>query len=954
MPLPLILAGPILRRVEPTLVSVWVALSEPLHVQISLWNGLVKDEGNGLINEDASDTLFHTSQPILLPSGGQPAVDTARTIRIGDRLHIAVVSFKLPPTDALRPNRHYSYNLTFRRQAAGVAKEDLKTLKLLQNDPIDVRPNLALGYEPGFLPSFELPPAELTDLRILHGSCRRLTQRLEDGLSWVDDLIREARLGMPDPLDPAKPLVRPHQLLLTGDQIYADDMALPLLPQLIDRGRELLGDKEFLPTRWPNGTKATYWPADAKHFPPGLRHQFITSEARFTTVDRHSHLMSFGEFAAMYLFYWSNALWDIGSLKRFDDIIGAIAAVPDTWGAMFRRSEERPEDDIGDDLLKRFLKLLFEDLKKAELRRALKDSEFKDPEKERDCESGDQVVRKPLDPGVLTHEKLNRQSDCEREKHRKIYEFALGLSAEDLAKFRGFVKDLQDDLSGMYEPVNSKRKQQVEMLFKTLPKVRRALANVPTYMMLDDHEVTDDWNLNPMWCDRVYTSPLGRTILRNGLLAYALFQGWGNDPEKFERGAYAELLNLASTSFPEGASTPPQEESEAAKKLDLLFGLDGSENPPLKWHYSLKCARHLLVMTDNRTRRSFVSRIGPPGNLAPEALQEQIPAGPLPAGIEVVIVVTPLPVIGPPLFDEVIAPLSYRVFDLKSYIKHGDEELKGMPGTNPDAIEAWAFDPETFEALLKRLEPYRRIVILSGDVHYGSSQFLSYWRKNDAEPARFAQLISSGLRNVMPEFIRFADRSFPLAQRIIRGKIGITRLGWDENSPAPVTLPADGENVMPALRAKLERSPVMIPATGWPEGTAEARPADWKWRAHVNIDNRSEDERPEPSRPAPLPADTRADTVEGYRQIAARHARQFKRMKHGRQVIFTNNLGLIRFEIKENAGVKTLDVIQGLYATHPEAPDPAKAELYTLHRVTLAALDGAKLDEKPPEFGGLE
>ena len=44
-----------------------------------------------------------------------------------------------------------------------------------------------------------------------------------------------------------------------------------------------------------------------------------------------------------------------------------------------------------------------------------------------------------------------------------------------------------------------------------------------------------------------------------------------------------------------------------------------------------------------------------------------------------------------------------------------------MPGTNPDAIEAWAFDPITFEALLARLAPHRQVVLLSGDVHYSAA-----------------------------------------------------------------------------------------------------------------------------------------------------------------------------------------------------------------------------------------
>src|SRR5262245_26189799 len=37
---PLILAGPIVRRVEPKLASVWVALKEPATVRLDVWHGL--------------------------------------------------------------------------------------------------------------------------------------------------------------------------------------------------------------------------------------------------------------------------------------------------------------------------------------------------------------------------------------------------------------------------------------------------------------------------------------------------------------------------------------------------------------------------------------------------------------------------------------------------------------------------------------------------------------------------------------------------------------------------------------------------------------------------------------------------------------------------------------------------------------------------------------------------
>lgn len=74
-----------------------------------------------------------------------------------------------------------------------------------------------------------------------------------------------------------------------------------------------------------------------------------------------------------------------------------------------------------------------------------------------------------------------------------------------------------------------------------LAAVRRAMANTPTFMIFDDHEITDDWNITLNWVERA-TLPkpggsFGRQVVRNGLCAYALFQAWGNTPEQFADSA---------------------------------------------------------------------------------------------------------------------------------------------------------------------------------------------------------------------------------------------------------------------------------------------------------------------------------------------------------------------------------------------------------------------------------
>ena len=77
------------------------------------------------------------------------------------------------------------------------------------------------------------------------------------------------------------------------------------------------------------------------------------------------------------------------------------------------------------------------------------------------------------------------------------------------------------------------------------PAVRRVLANVSTYMIFDDHEVSDDWNLTQEWVEDVTTSELGPRIVRNALVAYALYQHWGNDPAAFADGAPGGALLAA-------------------------------------------------------------------------------------------------------------------------------------------------------------------------------------------------------------------------------------------------------------------------------------------------------------------------------------------------------------------------------------------------------------------------
>lgn len=55
------------------------------------------------------------------------------------------------------------------------------------------------------------------------------------------------------------------------------------------------------------------------------------------------------------------------------------------------------------------------------------------------------------------------------------------------------------------------------------------MAHIPTYMMFDDHEVSDDWNIDSYWREGVEQKG-GATLIESALLAYFIFQHWGNNP----------------------------------------------------------------------------------------------------------------------------------------------------------------------------------------------------------------------------------------------------------------------------------------------------------------------------------------------------------------------------------------------------------------------------------------
>lgn len=183
-----VIAGPVVRRVEPGQVSVWIALSAPARVALRVFD----DHGQELL-------------------AGQ-----TQTRALGAALHIALVTATGP--QSLAWNSCYQYEIE------------------LDGASIDLE-GLLYEHGPGRL-SFMVPGATLEDTRIAHGSCRHPTNRGRDALGLLDALIERSV---------STPAERPQLFVCSGDLIYADSPSPSLLQLVGELGERLLGYREVLP-----------------------------------------------------------------------------------------------------------------------------------------------------------------------------------------------------------------------------------------------------------------------------------------------------------------------------------------------------------------------------------------------------------------------------------------------------------------------------------------------------------------------------------------------------------------------------------------------------------------------------------------------------------------------------------------------------------------------------------
>ena len=143
-------------------------------------------------------------------------------------------------------------------------------------------------------------------------------------------------------------------------------------------------------------------------------------------------------------------------------------------------------------------------------------------------------------------------------------------------------------------------------------------------------------SINYVWTESVLGSAFGGRLLRNGLTAYAICQGWGNRPDDFEPGQPGEdLLESVQIYIATGGADLEADvimrarigPAEPVLQPDQSYRLTPPEpEAALRWSYVVDFPSHRIISLDGRTRCGYQGADeGYLAIIAPEAMAEQIP-----------------------------------------------------------------------------------------------------------------------------------------------------------------------------------------------------------------------------------------------------------------------------------------------------------------------------------------
>lgn len=612
--LPTVIAGPVLRHTEHRRIVWWLVTSVAIDIK-----PLLADAQNNIIelrDTKVTQETFCVGQRAFIQLISIEAITDKPLIQSGILYHYDLLGER---ENTQLPHSGQTNNVLNQQPSNNDAKKTDHPVYSNESESI-LKGISHLVYAGHQRPNFRFNQ-HLT--KVVQGSCRKPHFHGQDALPQLDNLIADelANKVNTSKTSETKSINRPDLMLMTGDQVYVDDVAGPML-HAIHQVISLLGlhnerfegatvdDLQELILH-EHGFYQRELLLPAVEANDKLTKAFFAAKRKpvFTSVNAKNHLIALSEMLAMYMLTWSPTLWQ------------------------------------------------FIDLEKS------------------------------------------------------------GLNQQKQATY-------------------NKEKQNIQEFQRGLHKVHRALAHVPSYMMFDDHDVTDDWNLTRGWEQQVYGHAFSKRIIGNAITAYFLCQGCGNPRTKLEP-LFSQFSTVFSASAVKGNATKTYGlgvcNDSHSDLIDTLFAFD-------QWHYELATQPPVHVL-DTRTQRwrSESSLNKPSGLMDWEALcelQQSI------IGKESVIMVSPAPVYGVKFIETI-----QKIFTI-------------FGGALVVDAENWMAHRGTASVMLnifRHIKTPPNFIILSGDVHYSFVYDVSLrFRRNSPHITQFT---SSGLHNEFPpSLLKWFDR----------------------------------------------------------------------------------------------------------------------------------------------------------------------------------------------------
>ncbi len=278
--------------------------------------------------------------------------------------------------------------------------------------------------------------------------------------------------------------------------------------------------------------------------------------------------------------------------------------------------------------------------------------------------------------------------------------------------------------------------------------VRQALAVIPTFMIFDDHEITNNWNVSPRWRAEMIRQG-HEELLIDGLVAYWVYQGWGNSVQdaQTQHSPLLAIMQQAEESGEDGEDV--LEQLRACLKQEVYDQID------LPWHYTIASQPPIFVMNARADRSTVFSNdeqaIYATGRIMGQEQMEQVRAWVKEQNMRrtgLSILVSSVPVLLPPVIGLAEYIMGVRLW------RHGPAVLRklGLRLAHlqlrmalKTSFDHWPTFAATWQELMQIVdESQQDFLLLSGDVHF--SYAMDGQRPGKSRPHLY-QLVCTPLLN---------------------------------------------------------------------------------------------------------------------------------------------------------------------------------------------------------------